>query len=217
VSGWRFAADYRPGQRGAEVGGDFYDVFSVADGHMAVLGDVTGMGVTAAALTALVRHTAKTAAAFDSRPSAVLTVVNRALRQHPSVAPVTMLCARLRDGGLTLAVGGHPLPLLKRPGRPCEKAGASGMLLGVVDDYETVAEVTIGLDRGDAMLLYTDGVTDAPGGSGGGRFGESRLLAAVDAAPPEPGDLLDAVSAALEEFACAEGGDDRAMLALQRT
>jgi hypothetical protein len=217
VHGWRFAADYRPGQRGADVGGDFYAVFAVEDGSMAVLGDVTGMGVTAAALTSLVRHTAKTAAAFEPRPCAVLEVVNRALREHPGVAPVTMLCALLREGELTLAVGGHPLPLLKRPGRACEKVGTPGLLLGVVDEYEVVEEVTIGFAPGDSLLLFTDGVTDAPGGDGGGRFGESRLRAAVDTARPEPDALLGAVSAALEEFACEDGRDDRAMLALQRT
>lgn len=44
VPGWRFASDYRPGERGAEVGGDFYDVFTVEGGHMVHLGDVTGKG-----------------------------------------------------------------------------------------------------------------------------------------------------------------------------
>ena len=72
VPGWRFAAEYRAGQEGADVGGDFYDVFAVEGGQMVLLGDVTGMGVTAAALTSLVRHTAKTSAAFDPRPGAVL-------------------------------------------------------------------------------------------------------------------------------------------------
>ena len=45
LPGWTFAADYRPGQRGAEVGGDFYDVFEVDGGHVVLLGDVTGKGV----------------------------------------------------------------------------------------------------------------------------------------------------------------------------
>ena len=214
VPGWRFAAEYRPGQRGAEVGGDFYDVFAVADGHMAVLGDVTGMGVAAAALTSLVRHTAKTTAAFDPRPAAVLEVVNRALRQRPSIAPVTMLCALLRDDSLTLAVGGHPLPLLKRNGRPCEKVGKTGLLLGAVEDYVPGEVVSIEVAPGDTVLLYTDGVTDTPGNSS--RFGEARLREAVDAAPPEPGALLAAVSGTLDEFARGERLDDRAMLALQR-
>jgi GAF domain-containing protein len=215
VEGWRFAADYRPGERGADVGGDFYDVFAVEDGHMALLGDVTGKGVAAAALTALVRHTAKTAAAFDSRPSAVLSVVNRALRQRPQIAPVTMLCARLRGGELTLAVGGHPLPLLKRAGGRSEKVGRSGLLLGATEEYTDADDIALTLAPGDTLLLYTDGVTDTPGAQS--RFGDARLRAAVDEAPPEPGELLAAVSGALDRFAAGGGLDDRAMLALHRT
>jgi GAF domain-containing protein len=214
VPGWRLAADYRPGERGSEVGGDFYDVFAVEDGHMALLGDVTGKGVAAAALTSLVRHTAKTAAAFDSRPAAVLRVVNRALRQRPRIAPVTMLCASLHGDELKLAVGGHPLPLLKRAGRPSEKIGCTGLLLGAVDEYPAAEEVTLRMEPGDVLLLFTDGVTDTPGATC--RFGDARLRAAVDAAPGEPAALLAAVYAALDAFAEGGGLDDRAMLALSR-
>jgi serine phosphatase RsbU (regulator of sigma subunit)/PAS domain-containing protein len=214
VPGWRLASAYRPGERGADVGGDFYDVFAVEGGHMALLGDVTGKGVAAAALTSLVRHTAKTAAAFDPRPSAVLTVVNRALRQRPRIAPVTMLCAVQRGGELTLAVGGHPLPLLKRAGRPCKRVGRTGLLLGAVDAYPGADEVTLALEQGDTLLLFTDGVTDTPGA--GGRFGEARLRVAVDAAPAEPQALLDAIERVLDAFARRGGLDDRAMLAVQR-
>jgi serine phosphatase RsbU (regulator of sigma subunit)/PAS domain-containing protein len=214
VPGWRFAASYRPGERGADVGGDFYDVFAVEGGQMALLGDVTGKGVAAAALTSLVRHTAKTAAAFDARPSAVLGVVNRALRQRPRIAPVTMLCGVLRESELTLAVGGHPLPLLKRAGRPCERVGCNGLLLGAVDAYPGAEEVTLALEPGDVLVLFTDGVTDTPGAVG--RFGEARLRAAVDSAPAEPAALLDAIARALDAFAEGGGLDDRAMLAVQR-
>jgi GAF domain-containing protein len=215
VPGWRFAASYRPGQRGAEVGGDFYDVFAIDGRQMVLLGDVTGMGVAAAALTSLVRHTAKTAAGFDPRPASVLSRVNDALRQRARIAPVTMLCGLLGDGAIDLAVGGHPLPLLKRRGEPCEKVGCTGLLLGAVDDYEEARTTTIPLAPGDTLLLYTDGVTDTPGADS--RFGEARLRAAVDAAPAEPDSLLAAMSAALDAFAHGAGLDDRAMLALQRT
>jgi GAF domain-containing protein len=215
VPGWSFAADYRPGQRGADVGGDFYDVFAVQGGQMVLLGDVTGMGVAAAALTSLVRHTAKTAATFDPRPPAVLSHVNGALRQRPRIAPVTMVCGLLREGTVTLAAGGHPLPLLKRAGRPAEKVGATGLLLGAVDSYQESEAMTIELAPGDTLLLFTDGVTDTPGRDS--RFGDERLRAAVDAAPAEPTALLRAVSAALDEFSHGAGLDDRAMLALQRT
>jgi serine phosphatase RsbU (regulator of sigma subunit) len=214
LPGWRTAADYRAGQAGAEVGGDFYDVFRVDGAHMALLGDVTGKGVAAAALTSLVRHTAKTAAVFDARPSAVLAMVNKALRQRPRIAPVTMLCALLEDGAVTLAVGGHPPPLLKRSGRQCERVGRTGLLLGAIDEYPGAEEVTLRLEPGDTLLMFTDGVTDTPGEQG--RFGEERLRAAVDAAPAEPGALLEAVEAALDEFAVGAGFDDRAMLAVQR-
>jgi serine phosphatase RsbU (regulator of sigma subunit)/PAS domain-containing protein len=215
VPGWRFAADYRPGQRGAEVGGDFYDVFPVDGGHIVLLGDVTGKGVIAAALTSLVRHTARTAAAFDPCPSSVLAVVNRALRQRPKLAPVTMLCGLLRGDELTLAVGGHPLPLLKRGNRPAEKIGVTGLLLGAVHDYAGAEDVTVALAPGDTLLLYTDGVTDTPGAEG--RFGDERLRAAVDAAPLDPDALLAAVSAALDAFARGTVLDDRAVLVLHRT
>ena len=215
VPGWRFAASYRPGQRGADVGGDFYDVFAAEGGQMVLLGDVTGMGVAAAALTSLVRHTAKTAAGFDPRPASVLSRVNDALRQRERIAPVTMLCGLLRDGAIDLAVGGHPLPLLKRHREKCEKVGVTGLLLGAVDEYEESRTTTIELAPGDTLLLYTDGVTDTPGEDS--RFGDARLHAAVDAAPAEPEALLAAVSATLDAFAHGAGLDDRAMLALQRT
>jgi serine phosphatase RsbU (regulator of sigma subunit) len=189
-------------------------VFAVDGGHMALLGDVTGMGVNAAALTSLVRHTAKTAAEFDARPAAILGVVNRALRQRPGIAPVTMLCATLRDRELTLAVAGHPLPLLKRGDGVCEKVGRTGLLLGAVEEYDgNTVEETIALDPGDTLLMYTDGVTDTPGPDS--RFGEARLRAIVATAPPEPVSLLEAVARALDSFAHGAGLDDRALLALQ--
>jgi len=215
VPGWCFAADYRPGQRGAEVGGDFYDVFAVEGGHMVLLGDVTGKGVTAAALTSLVRHTARTAAAFDPRPSAVLALVNRALRQRPKLAPVTMLCGLLHGDQLTLAIGGHPHPLLKRGQPTCETVGVTGLLLGAVQDYADAEDVTVALLPGDTLLLYTDGVTETPGAAD--RFGEERLRTVVDDAPPDPEGLLAAVSAALDAFARGTVLDDRAMLVLHRT
>jgi serine phosphatase RsbU (regulator of sigma subunit) len=212
VPGWRLAADYRPGQRGAEVGGDFYDVYPVEDGHLVVLGDVTGKGVRAAALTSLVRYTARTAAAFDPRPSAVLAQVHRALRQRPRLAPVTMVCGLLQGGTLTLAVGGHPLPLLKHGDR-VERLGQTGMLLGAVHDYEPAPEVSVELTADDTLLLYTYGVTDLPGA--GERFGDARLVATVGKAPAGPSALIASVSAELDAFAVGTTTDDRAMLALQ--
>jgi serine phosphatase RsbU (regulator of sigma subunit) len=140
--------------------------------------------------------------------------VNRALRQRPRLAPVTMVCGLLRGAELTLAVGGHPLPLLKRASG-VERVGKTGILLGAVHDYEPAQDVTISFAPGDTLLLYTDGVTETPGANG--RFGEARLAAAVDAAAAEPEALLATVSAALDAFAEGTVLDDRAMLVLQWT
>jgi GAF domain-containing protein len=213
VAGWEFAASYRPGQKGAAVGGDFYDVFVVEDGHMVVLGDVTGKGVRAAALTSLVRYTARTAGAFDASPSAVLAQVHRALRQRATMSPVTMVCALLRGETLTLAVGGHPLPLHKHAGG-VEKVGATGLLLGAVHDYEPAEDVVVPVAAGESLVLYTDGVTDTPGEHG--RFGDERLLAAVAAAPRAPEALVAGVAQALDAFARGTVLDDRAMLVIAR-
>jgi serine phosphatase RsbU (regulator of sigma subunit) len=73
--------------------------------------------------------------------------------------------------------------------------------------------VTSALAAGDALLLYTDGVTDLPGEEE--RFGEERLIETVAAAPSEPRALIASVSEALDAFSVGATSDDRAMLALR--
>ena len=216
IAGWQLGASYVAGADGAEVGGDFYDVVPADRGHLVVLGDVTGKGVEAAALTALVRHSARTAARLHLRPAAVLELVDGVLREQPDLAPVSMVCALIerRDGGgaqVTIASGGHPLPILKRPGEPPLQVGEHDMLLGVAAGGRWT-EHELEVLRGDALLFYTDGVIDAPGG--GSRFGEHRLAEVVSGAPSAPVALIEAIESALREFHVAPGGDDRAMLAL---
>jgi serine phosphatase RsbU (regulator of sigma subunit) len=214
IPGWELAADYRPGQSGAQVGGDFYDVFPVEGGHMVLLGDVTGKGVAAAALTALVRHTARAAARFDPRPGAVLETVDQTLMERPRPAPVTMLCGLLRDADVVLSAGGHPLPLRHRAGAATEEIGVCGVLLGAVRDTGAREDIVVPVVPGDTLLLYTDGVTETPGD--GERFGERRLRAAIDAAPADADGLLRALAAELDAFQRGTLLDDRAMLALRR-
>ena len=217
VPGWDSAAAYQAGEQGAEVGGDFYDIVATVEGHVVFLGDVTGKGIDAAALTALVRHSARTAARFDARPAAVLRLVNEVLAEEARVSPVTLVCALIHDEGggvrVTVASAGHPLPLHKREGG-VETIGRSGVLLGVVADGEW-PEVEVEVEAGDAMVFYTDGVTDTPGQQD--RFGQERLTAVIAAAPAEPAVLLGQLEAALREFQVGTRSDDRAMLVLRHT
>jgi PAS domain S-box-containing protein len=216
VPGWRAGASYEAGDVRAEVGGDFYDVVPTDGGHLVVLGDVTGKGVEAAALTALVRHSAQMAARFAHRPGALLRLVNDVLREQPQLAPVSVVCALIEQGErspcVTLASAGHPLPLLKRAGGPAREIGRHGILLGIVDRGD-FAETTVEVEVGDVLLFYTDGVTDAPGADG--RFGEVRLREQVAGAPDDPVALLDTLEAALRDFVTGAAADDRAMLALR--
>ena len=214
---WEIAAEYRAGERGSSVGGDFYDVVPSDGGkHIALLGDVSGKGVEAAALTSLVRHTARTGAFFHASPADILALVNRALRLQPQLSPVTMACASCgEDGGVSLAIGGHPLPVLRRADGQAERIGSFGLLLGVSEPYPTQAESVVRLERGDTLLIFTDGVTDTPGEDG--RFGDDRLREAVATAPPEPAGLLASISRALDDYQSGTVADDRAMLALRYT
>jgi serine phosphatase RsbU (regulator of sigma subunit) len=214
VPGWLGAASYQAGEQGADVGGDFYDIVpATGDRHLVFLGDVTGKGIAAAALTSLVRHSVRTAARFDSRPGAVLALVNEILVEQPRLAPVTLVCALVDGPRVTVAAGGHPPPLLRRGGAVTE-LGARGVLLGAIGG-QAYPEVTVTVAAGDTLLLYTDGVTDTPGS--GERFGHERLSAILDAAPGEPDAVLDRIEAALREFQFGTAVDDRAMLVLRFT
>src|SRR4051794_16425543 len=196
--GWRAAAWYQPGAPGVEVGGDFYDLFSVNGAYLALMGDVTGKGVQAAALTALARHTARTAALFDSRLAAVLSRLNRVLRDQPSPSLVTLACARLEPGGMiSVASAGHPLPLRAPAAGGAAAIGGHGLLLGADEDVDW-AERPVRMTPGDTLLFYTDGIVDTPGE--GERFGEERLARLVAQAPREPRELLASVEEALHDF-----------------
>jgi serine phosphatase RsbU (regulator of sigma subunit) len=214
--GWRIAASYEAGERGTEVGGDFYDVFPVPEGWMVVLGDVTGKGVKAAALTALARHTAKTAARFDPRPAAVLSQVNAVLREQAELSLVTVVCALLRPVGggveVSLASAGHPLPLRVSGDGSVAPLGRFDIVLGAVDDGEWT-ESAAAIAPGDTLLFYTDGVTDARGVED--RFGEERLVEAAGDGPNGAAELIARLEARLAEFETGEGADDRAMLAVE--
>ncbi|HUS62266.1 MAG TPA: SpoIIE family protein phosphatase [Acidimicrobiales bacterium] len=173
-------ASFHAAAEDVEVGGDFYDVFQVGDDEWAVLiGDVCGTGPEAATVTALARHTLRAAAMRARRPARVLAVLNEVLQRQRAEGDdrfCTVAYGRLRPGvdgaRLTVACGGHPMPLLvSRVGRIVEVA-RPGTMLGIIDDPQVV-ETTTDLVRGDAVVFFTDGVIEARGAAG--LYGEARL------------------------------------------
>ena len=128
---------FRAAGEGIELGGDFYDLFRARDGGWAALiGDVQGKGPDAAAVTALARHTLRAAAAYEHRPSGVLTLLHRALREQArrraasAPSPTPTCRSRPSHVRLELACGGHPLPLVVHPDGRVEPVGRLGTLLG---------------------------------------------------------------------------------------
>jgi PAS domain S-box-containing protein len=211
IPGWTAAASYQAGEQGADVGGDFYDILTTARGHLVFLGDVTGRGIRAAALTSLVRHSVRTAARFDPRPEQILALVNDVLCEQSELSPVTLVVALIARDTLTVAAAGHPAPLLKR-GHDVKELGTAGLLLGVMSE-QTYVPHTTELRTDDALVLYTDGVTDTPGTDD--RFGPERLARLLERAPDEPAEAIAAIEEALKAFQTGSTIDDRALLVLR--
>src|SRR3954447_21741402 len=170
IPGVRLAARYRAAGELNEVGGDFYDVFPRSGTDWAlVVGDVSGKGAEAAAVTALARYTLRAAAMDDAPPSHALRRLNDAMLKDGSSQFATVVLAYVAaaaDGGLRvqIALGGHPPPLILRAGGELEALGTFGVLLGLLDDAP-VFDTEFGMGPGDLMLLYTDGVIEAGGGA----------------------------------------------------
>lgn len=215
VPGFRLASLYRPAGAESQVGGDFYDAFPIADGWIVLVGDVAGHGAEAAALTALSRHTLRTAGRLLGEPSAVAEQLNLALRELPQLSLVSLCCAALRiaDGSARAEVllAGHPTAFRVR-GEELAPAGAPSPLLGIDDDCRW-RTAPVSLEPGDLLVLYTDGVIDTFGESG--RFGEERLVQTLRGAA-DADDAIDRVETALSAFAHGPQRDDTAVLVVER-
>ncbi len=218
IPGMDVAARYLPAGQGTDVGGDFYDVFEVgSSGWAVVIGDVCGKGAEAAAITAQARYTIRAAAMRERQPSAVLAFLNSALlRQRTDGRFCTVVHTLLeRDGArvrLRTAVAGHPPPLLLRADGSVEQAGALGTLLGVVAEPRLVDHVTH-LSPDDAIVLFTDGVTEArtPQGAELGRDG------VVDVLSQCAGSSADQIADRIVAEVGPERRDDVAILVLRMT
>ena len=218
IGGVSLAARYHPAGAGLEVGGDFYDVFPVEDEWAVMIGDVSGTGAGAAALTAVVRHTARAVARHVRRPSAVIKAVNDAiLALEGSEQFCTLAYGHLRaiahGGGVELEIvsAGHPPGLVRRAGGTVDELQARGSILGQLREVEAVSMV-VTLSPGDTLVLYTDGVTEARS-EDGSFFGDRRLAEVLaTTAGADAATTAAAIEAAVIEFGGGKAGDDIALL-----
>lgn len=215
VPGLEISAVYRPAGTGAEVGGDFYDVFQAgSDEWIVVLGDVSGKGAKAAAVTAFVRYAIRAIAIRSVDPVVILHDLNAALLAHDTDKFCTVVLVHLLQEEdswvVTTASGGHPLPLLREADGGVRELGRPGRLIGVLGEpFAHGARVP--LDRGQMLVLFTDGVTEAR--SATGFYGEDRLRRVVSAAGSRAHDLTGAVLADVLDFQHDDARDDIAVVA----
>ncbi|MFD0663363.1 SpoIIE family protein phosphatase [Thermocatellispora tengchongensis] len=166
IPGLDLAARYVPATPGMDIGGDFYDLIHLGDTMAAaVIGDVQGHDMTAAALMGQVRTAIHAHATAGATPGEVLTHTNRLLAELASdrFTSCLYLSLDLEQRLTCLASAGHPPPLLARPGHPTRIIDTSpGLLLGIDPDaHYTTTQVA--LPAGSILTLYTDGLIEQPG------------------------------------------------------
>lgn len=218
VDGWEIDIQW---QTAREVGGDFYDVFRLDKNRLGlVIADVSDKGMPAALYMTVARTLIRAFVHNISSPARILDRVNRLLVVDSQDGLfVTAIYAILdtKTGTLTYTNAGHNRPLILRgESHKIESLPKGGMALGIMANSR-LENYTIEIVRGDALLMYTDGVTESfsPAGE---IFGEKRLLSALRAAPDNrPITLKEHLSKVLSSFReDAPLSDDLTLVFLRR-
>ncbi|HEX4817167.1 MAG TPA: SpoIIE family protein phosphatase [Nonomuraea sp.] len=214
VPGLDLAARYVPATPGLDIGGDFYDLIRLSDTMAAaVIGDVQGHDVTAAALMGQVRTAIHAHATAGATPGEVLAHTNRLLIELASDRFTSCLYVSLdlEHHTACLAGAGHLPPLLGRPGAPARVVDtAPGLLLGVDPEAEYTTH-DLDLPPGSVLALYTDGLIEQPGLDLG-----TSIAALAERFTPAPGrSLHDLAESLIEEATLSRRGDDMALLLLR--
>ncbi|MET0578208.1 MAG: PP2C family protein-serine/threonine phosphatase [Ilumatobacteraceae bacterium] len=213
------ASRYWPAGSANLIGGDFYDAFRIDDGRWGiVIGDVCGKGIEAASLTGLVRHTIRATSRTTQSPATVLHEVHAAVAEHEpaTFCTVCFIIYTPGPGGpsaggtLTVALGGHPAPLLGRDGAVHE-IGRPGTILGMVEP--TVVDTAVDVGPGDTLVMYTDGLTDAPDDQAVPISEVEYLL--CDGVPRDVEELADAIRRCKRRRRPSGSSDDTAVLVLR--
>jgi len=196
------------------VGGDYYDFLDLGPGRIGiVLADIAGKGISGALLMANLQANLRSqyALALEDLPR-LLQSVNRLLCENtPEDRYATLFFADYEDAGRRLRYVncGHNFPLLLRADGALERLASTATVLGMFKDWECgVVEIT--MHPGDILVMYTDGVSEAPNAAGE-EFGEKRLLEAVRPALRDyagAAELLTRIDSAVQQFSNGIQADD---------
>ena len=214
LPGLEVAASYQPAAAEAEVGGDWYDVLPVPGGAVGlVMGDVAGKGLAAASMVGRLRSALRAYVLEGHPPARVVGQLNRLISteaEDSQMATLLFVVVDPAEGRLRWVNAGHLPPLLVVGEQmPHFVEGGSSVPLGVLPfpDYQ---EVSIRMEPGSTVILYTDGLVERPGEHID--VGLGRLATLVRDAPPDPQQICDHL---LRELVPGGAADDVALLALR--
>ncbi len=218
LDGWEVQAEWRTART---VGGDFYDIFRIGEKKLAlVIADVSDKGLPAALYMTVTRTLVRANARTTDSPAALLHQVNNLLvvdAQNGMFVTAVFALADLETGQIIYSNAGHNQPLLLHTDTGAvEKLHKGGMALAVMEN-NTYIDNTITLQPGDALFLYTDGVTEqfAPDGE---MFGDERMIEVVEENMGESVEELHrSLNQALIDFREGQpSSDDVTMLSIRR-
>ncbi|MFI9151005.1 PP2C family protein-serine/threonine phosphatase [Streptomyces sp. NPDC053367] len=219
TEGLRLAARYLPATHGLNIGGDWYDAFVQPDGSvLAVIGDVTGHGLSAAVMMGQLRTALRAYAVEDDSPARILTRLHHMLCQQQPALYATAVIARFRPGdpAMVWAAAGHPPAVVRAPDATVRVLDTKpGVMLGVPMPF-TYVDHTLLVAPGSTVALYTDGLVErrAHGiDTGIGRL--ARFMGALSDADLE--DLDASAEALLKPLLHDSERDDDVCLLLCRT
>jgi phosphoserine phosphatase RsbU/P len=199
------------------VGGDFFDYVDLPSGSAGfILGDVSGKGSPAALLASAVLGMFSAEATYHTGAAAPITRINAGLFRRAVAAKflTAFYCILAPDGALTYTNAGHNPPMVISD-TGVQRLEAGGLVLGLFEGA-TFEEETISLNRGDLLLVYSDGVTEAVNVAGD-EFGDERLIACFVKRRAQPlQEILEALMADVKVFAGeALQNDDITMLLMR--
>lgn len=214
IEGVCFGDLYRSATEAARVGGDFYDIFEIEREKVGIIiGDVSGKGIEAAALTSIVKNTIKAHAVESRTPALVMLKTNDlVLKTSPDSTFVTVFFGvlDLATGGLTYCSAGHPPAIIKRKTGMVKLLNKHSPIIGAFDGmhYRSGKEI---LRKGDTLVVYTDGIIEARQNSD--LFSEERLVGFIENLEQTPTKKLPrAIFNKVKDFTKGKLSDDVALL-----
>ena len=218
MPGYEFAAR---GESYSEVGGDYHDFIRIDEHRLAIaIGDVTGKGIPAALLMASIHATVRALATSNELSCAeIVNHINRLLYQNVRGDSFITLFFGILDtktNTFTSVNAGHCYPLLINKTGKTTPLKMGGLVLGLLEDatYESEEHK---IQRGDSIVMYTDGLSESTGPDDNEQFGDKEMLDVIQTPVQNPGEIVDALFTSCNFFTHGTPlHDDTTVLVLSR-